>query len=120
MIRLEPKSPGLPDRLRTLIAKWRQETEILRQNGALGSAQVKVRDANELEEVVRAAEFEMLTLMKAAQESGYAYSTLQQRVADGSIPNAGTKSKPRIRRCDVPRKIKPRGPDLAGEILRGA
>lgn len=52
------------------------------------------------------AEFgdELLTLAVAAAESGYSVDHLQRLVAEGEIPNAGQKGKPRIRRADLPRK----------------
>lgn len=98
-------------------SRWREEATLLHHRGAEAQAVVLESCADELEVAVRTWEFEMLTLKRAAQESGYSYSTLQQRVADGSIPNVGTKSRPRIRRCDLPKKIRPQGPNVAGEIL---
>jgi hypothetical protein len=49
-------------------------------------------------------EDEVLSLSTAARESGYSVDRLQKLVADGSIPNAGRKGKPGIRRRDLPRK----------------
>jgi hypothetical protein len=45
-----------------------------------------------------------LSLAQAAQESGYSVDRLQKLVAAGTIPNAGRKGKPAIRRSDLPRK----------------
>ncbi len=53
--------------------------------------------AEELEEHARAWENEPLTLDKAAGESGYSYSSLQQKVASGALPNLGEKGKPLVR-----------------------
>ena len=50
------------------------------------------------------ADDEVLSLRASAGESGYSVDRLQKLVADGSIPNAGRKGKPGIRRGDLPRK----------------
>jgi len=77
--------------------------------------------AAELEEAIRTAEDEALTLTHAARESGYSSDHLRHLVADGTIPNAGEKGRPRIRRGDLPMKL---GGDLdearreARDILR--
>lgn len=80
----------------------------------------------ELEEYARQDELEALTLSQAAEESGFTEAHLGRRVADGTIPNAGKKGAPRIRRGDLPRKPKKTlrrtlstgEPDLAEEVLR--
>ena len=58
----------------------------------------------ELEEAVRQAEDETLTLDQASVESGYSKRRLRELVASGEICNAGKKGAPRIRRVDLPRK----------------
>ncbi len=77
--------------------------------------------AQELETALRECELEELTLQGAADESGYSYSAIQKKVADGELQNVGDKNRPRVRRGDLPRKgrrPKPKGePDLAGRIL---
>ncbi len=67
--------------------------------------------AKELEEEDRLSALEAITLEQAEGESGYSYSALQKMVSRGRIPNAGTAHRPRIRRCDLPKK--PGGPENA-------
>lgn len=110
--------------LTALANELRTEAATLRRYGAEGEATAVETCAAKLEERLRAWELEELSLDQAAAESGYSYSTLQQRLADGSLPNSGGKGRPAIRRCDLPTRggaSKLRavdgGPDLAAEIL---
>ena len=103
-----------------LAARWRADAEVLRRRGASAQAEALESCASELERWERERALEMLTLQQAAQESRYSYSWLQRQIADGSIPNAGDKGRPRIRRRDLPRKATRRErsePDIAREIL---
>ncbi len=80
--------------------------------------------AQDLDERFRQWQLEELTLGRAAEESGYSYSTLQQKVNRGEIPNAGRKGRPLIRRCDLPvvqtrrRQNVMEEPDLAARVLQ--
>jgi hypothetical protein len=47
---------------------------------------------------------ELLTLQRAADESGYSLDHLGRMLREGKIPNAGRRAKPLIRRCDLPVK----------------
>lgn len=58
--------------------------------------------ADELEVALREAAHETLTLREAAAESGYSKRRLRELIADGTIPQAGKKGAPRIRRADLP------------------
>lgn len=60
--------------------------------------------AGELESALRGASEAELTLDQASEESNYSKRRLRELIADGSIPNAGRKHAPRIRRADLPRK----------------
>lgn len=60
--------------------------------------------ARELDEALRVHGDTPLTLAEAARESGYSEDHLRHLVAEGKIPNAGQKGRPRIRRRDLPRK----------------
>ena len=108
-----------------LSGAWRDTASELRRFGAVGQACTLEHCADELEQTWREWELEALTLDEAVEESGCSYSSLQGKVADGEIPNAGEKGKPRIRRCDLPRKggraqrnLATVGtPDLAGDII---
>lgn len=112
-------------RLECLAEQWRTEAAQLRHRGLDREAHLIESMAADFEEAVRKWELEELTLEAAAAESGFAYSTLQQRIAAGDLPNAGGKGSPRIRRCDLPSRgaAPARGgdpPDLAARILEHA
>jgi len=64
------------------------------------------RAAQELEASLRDELGELLTLDQAVSESGYSLDHLRHLVADGTIPNAGRKGAPRIRRADLPRRAR--------------
>ena len=87
---------GLSD----LAARWRDDADRFRRLGQEAPAAMAKAYANELEERLRAWQLEALTLEEAAEESGFAYSTLQQKVSAGEIPNAGERGRPRVRRRD--------------------
>ncbi len=109
--------------LSRLRMRWHSEAEILRRRGAEKQAAVLKQCACELEQERRLVALEELTLEQAVEESGYSYSALQKMVREGTIPNAGKKCVPRVRRCDLPKK--PGGsnqptkgePDLAELVL---
>ena len=90
--------------LLALAARWLGESERLDALGCTEAAQTSRQLALELQEAVRAAEDEELTLSEAARVSGYSERRLRELIADGAIPNAGEKGRPRIRREDLPRK----------------
>lgn len=101
--------------LEALPREWRAEAETLRHRGAEAQARAMESCAENHEERLRTWHSEALTLSEAAEESGIPYSTLQQKVASGELPNSGEKGSPRLRRCDLPS----RGggaPKLNGEI----
>jgi len=58
---------------------------------------------SELESLDASSE-QLLTLVEAAAESGYAADTLGRLVREGRIPNAGRPNAPKIRRRDIPKK----------------
>ena len=90
-----------------------------RRRGLADAAAMAESFAVELEDAIRSWLAEELTLDKAADESGYSYSSLQKRIANGDLPNVGGKGSPRVRRSDLP--CKGGGfsePDLAALVLR--
>ena len=111
--------------LRDLCERWLGEAETFDRRG-LGDAASMVRSyAGELDDAIHAWRTQSLSLHAAADESGYAYSTLQQKVAAGEIPNAGESGSPRIRRCDLPSRPnsarssasnRHEGPDIVAEL----
>ena len=109
----------------TLSSRWRSRAKLFRDHAGEPVARAYEKCAEELDQTWREWELEALTLDEAVEESGCSYSSLQGKVADGEIPNAGGKGKPRIRWCDLPKKggraqlnLQPVGaPDLAGDII---
>ena len=105
---------------------WRALALQQRDLGADAQARMLEWCADRLEEHSHEWQTEPLTLEEAAEESGYSYSSLQQKVASGEIPNVGENGKPRVRRKDLPRKAPTRSheedgePDIAEEILAEA
>ena len=107
-----------------LVDRLRATASERRQFGADPGANVLDWAAQQLEQYVEQCAEEPLKLGQAAAESGYTPGHLGRLVLEGSIPNAGMKGSPRIRRRDLPRKPPPRprrsdsdGPDLARKVL---
>ena len=48
----------------------------------------------------------LLTLAQAARVSGYSEDHLGRLVRSGTIPNAGTRYRPRVRSADLPRRAR--------------
>ena len=90
--------------LRKLANRWEQEAEFLDGYGATEAGAAARRHAQELTEAIRTAEDEELTIGEAARVSGYSARRLRDLVAAGTVPNAGRKGAPRIRRRDLPRR----------------
>src|SRR4051812_4344092 len=97
----DPSVPTVPE----LAATWRAEAEGVAPYNE-GAAFALRKCAAALEESMRAAALEPLSLDRAAAESGYASDTLRRMVAAGRIRNAGRKNAPRIARGDLPKKGK--------------
>ena len=72
--------------------------------GMSPSSKLIRRLAVEVDEALRDDQDEALTLAEAALESSYSAEHLRKMVAAETIPNAGGKGRPRIRRGDVPLK----------------
>jgi hypothetical protein len=62
------------------------------------------RAAGELEDAIVRERDELLSLPQAAIESGYSRDNLARQIRAGTLPNAGRRHAPRIRRGDLPRK----------------
>ena len=94
-----------------LVARWRQDAELLDRRGAPDQAAAARAFAKELEEWITAWELEQLSVTDAAAESGYDASTLRRLFP-------GCKA---IARRDLPRKPTRReGPDLVDRVLQDA
>ncbi len=86
-----------------LVQSWRDEAARARQRYADERlAAVCEAHAAELEIALRDQSDEVLSLKQAADLSGYSVEHLRHLVADGTIPNAGRKHAPRVRRAHVP------------------
>ena len=92
-----PAVSHLPDEWRTLAAQQRSL-------GADAQARTLEFCADRLQLAVRHAADELLSLRRAAEESGYSADHLGRLLRDGAIPNAGRRSRPLIRRGDLPAK----------------
>lgn len=84
---------------------WREAAANLRRFGAEPQARTLETCADELHEALRSTRDEVLSLQRAAEESGYSAEHLGRLVRVGKLPNAGRPSKPLIRRSQLP--IKP-------------
>jgi hypothetical protein len=112
------------DVLMSLVEWWRTEAAIMDAWTATQEAQAARKCAKELEAAILEWQLQTLSLSEAAEESNHSYSALQQMVSEGQMPNAGAKNKPRIYRCDMPKKpgrrslkLVPGAPDLADQVL---
>jgi hypothetical protein len=109
-----------------LIALWRSQGKFLEDSAVSVGAAISYRHAEELQEWWRIHQTETLTLAQAAMETGYTADALSKQIRRGALPNLGSKSRPRVRRCDLPRKagnldirkLETAEPDLAGSVLR--
>jgi hypothetical protein len=109
------------ERLTALAAGWRAEADTVTQRyGDDRLARLFRMVAAELEEAIRATQDELLTLDEAAAVSGYTESHLRHLVAAKTIPNAGRKGAPRIRRGDLPIKPGSGAETLEEEAARAA
>ena len=96
----------------------RAERDRLGRIGALVDPGLLIADIlAEVEALLTAEEDETLSLTRAARESGYSAGHLGRLVRDGTIPNAGRRHAPRIRRADLPRKATALRPQASGHHL---
>ena len=93
------------DVLTALAARWAAEASDLevRYHDDRGASLFRLCAA-ELLEAIREAEARVLTLTEASEASGYTSDHLRRLIADGTIPNAGRRGKPLVRRSDLPMK----------------
>lgn len=89
--------------LRDLPSRWRSRAHEL-EPYAPPAAKAFADAAAELEQALREADLEPLTLADAEIECGYTRSHLRRLIREGRIPNSGTEAEPRILRCHLPRK----------------
>ena len=89
-----------------LAEQWLNEAGVLESALDERGAGLYRHHAAELKEALREVGNEVLTLEQAAIASGYSESRLGHMIADGTLPQAGEKGRPRIRRKDLPSKPK--------------
>jgi hypothetical protein len=101
----------LPELWRTLAAQQRRL-------GADAQARTLEYCADELTATLMRAGDELLSLQRAARESGYSVDHIGRLLREGKIPNSGRKSKPLIRRKDLPWKAEktPAKPPQSGSV----
>jgi len=88
-----------------ILAKWQAEAAALDHRNALVPGGALCREfLADLEAVIQSEAEEVLTVDQAAVESGYSKEHIARMVRQGTVPNAGRKQAPRIRRADLPRK----------------
>ncbi|WP_425152856.1 sigma factor-like helix-turn-helix DNA-binding protein [Candidatus Palauibacter sp.] len=88
-------------KLTDLAAAWRDEADLFAKRGQGEMAEMARSFAADLEHWIRLHDLQQLTIREAAEELGLSYSAVQKRIADGKLSNAGRKSRPRVRRCDL-------------------
>ena len=94
---------------RAVAREWREGTEDGDPEAiqAVYKEMASVMEAcsNELDATIEDSLNETLTIPQAARASGYSAEALRRAVRRGTIPNAGRKGSPKIRRVDLPRKL---------------
>jgi len=100
-------SPASSIRPADLLQLWQQRADYLQQYGDPNSARIWRTAAVELECALEAFGAEKLTLADAAKVTGYTTDNIRKQIAAGTLPNAGRKNAPRVRRADL--RAKPQG-----------
>lgn len=105
--------------LSELPARWRDLASLFREHADERVARAYERAADEVEKALDQQENEVLTLARAAVESGYSADHLGRMVREGKIPNAGRPGAPRIARGDLPLKSRHvASPNNSGQLDR--
>jgi hypothetical protein len=90
---------------REILDRWHaRRAELAALNASVDGARLCDEAIRDLEQLVNGSGDEALTLVEAAEESGYTAGHLGREVRAGRIPNAGRENAPKIRRRDLPRK----------------
>jgi len=104
-------------------ARWEERRDWLSQMGGAANAATLI-DAmlTEVRTLLKSKDDEVLSLSQASIESGYSTDHLGRLIRNGTIPNAGRRGSPRLRRSDLP--VRPGsqngGVALARPMLHGA
>lgn len=108
-----------------LLARWRDEAQLLRHHGAVEAAATKEHDAAEVEAAWQAWCAAELTVAEAAVECGYSADRLRELARERKLPAVRTADgELRVRRCDLPRRPGAAAPlsaveELAGKVIAG-
>jgi hypothetical protein len=89
------------------LSRWEQRRDWLAGLGASVNA-VALIDAimSELRALWQQHDDQHLTLAQASAESGYSVDHLGRLVREGRLANVGRRRAPRVRRCDLPKKVR--------------
>lgn len=88
-----------------IVAQWTaRRAEMARFRAAVDGATLCDAILTDLETIRNTGGRELLSLREAATLSRYSVDHLARLIREGSIPNAGRKGAPRIRRQDLPRR----------------
>ena len=86
-----------------LMIRWRERAAAL-EPYAPNVAHVFRECAAELEAAQREAAVDAVSVAEAAVLSGYTANGIGGMIRRGEIENVGTKRRPKIRRCDIPKR----------------
>jgi hypothetical protein len=105
-----PDTPSKsPETLSEILDRWTaRQAEWARLRVQLDGAALAGDVVADLEKIARDEQADELTLTAAAAISGYSTEHLGRLLRAGTIPNAGRKHSPRIRRSDLPLRPKRR------------
>lgn len=103
-----------------LLARWAEQTELLRECGAVMACETLNKAANELRQAIEETGRELLDPSAASTYSGLTTRRLRQLVEAGELENVGRKGAPLYRRSDLPRRAAPpQAADRTREPRRG-
>ncbi len=91
--------------LAALAERWQDEASGYERDRAMVEGHLLLRRlVDEMREAWHEDQREPVTVAEASALSGFSRSHLYHCIEDGTLPNAGRRGTPRIRRRDLPRK----------------
>lgn len=92
-----------PEPISAIIERWKErQTEWQRLDVSLKGASLAAEIVADLERLAENDGSNELSLTTASNLSGYSTDHLSRLIREGTVPNAGRKGSPRIRRADLP------------------
>lgn len=88
----------------SLAERWRGEAGAFRRRGLEQFAALVDSFADEVEAALRDGDTATVGLTEAARLSDYNVDSLGRMIRDGRLENLGTRTRPRVRVVDLPRK----------------